>query len=84
MLHLSFRYVLSIFEWPLKTDFTLFRIIHKLGLGLTNSSGPWTIKLFFMYNSTEHGIFPAHKCQNINNCWHFNIYQLYKYNVCVF
>ena len=25
-------------------------------------------KTFFMFNSTEHEIFPAHKCQNANNC----------------
>ena len=28
-----------------------------------------------MLKSTEHGIFPAHKCKNANNCWHFNIYK---------
>ena len=26
-------------------------------------------------NSAEHEIFPAHKCKNANNCWHFNIYE---------
>ena len=29
---------------------------------------------FSMLNSAEHEIYPAHKCQNANNCWHFNIY----------
>ena len=29
---------------------------------------------FFMLNSTEHGIYPAHEYENANNCWHFNIY----------
>ena len=24
----------------------------------------------------EKDIFPAHKCQNANNCWHLNIYEL--------
>ena len=33
------------------------------------------IKLFFMLNSAETKIYPAHKCQNANDCWHFNIYQ---------
>ena len=37
--------------------------------------GPEVIKLFFMLNSTEHEIFPAHKCKNANKCWHFNIYE---------
>ena len=27
-----------------------------------NPSGPEVIKLFFMLNSAEHEIFPAHKC----------------------
>ena len=25
--------------------------------------------------SAEHEIFPAHKCQNANKCWHFDIYE---------
>ena len=25
-------------------------------------------------NRAEHEILPAYKCQNANNCWHFNIY----------
>ena len=35
----------------------------------------WTrgYKVFFMLNSAEHEIYPARKCQNVNNCWHFNI-----------
>ena len=37
--------------------------------------GPEVLKLFFMLNSTEHVIFPAHKCENASNCWHFNIYE---------
>ena len=31
-------------------------------------------KTFFILNSSEHEIYPAHKCKNANNCWHFNIY----------
>ena len=31
-----------------------------------NSPGPEVIKLFFMFNSTEHEIYPAHKCLNAN------------------
>ena len=40
-------------------------------------SGPEVIKLFlfFMLNSSEREIFPAHKYLNANNCWHFNIYK---------
>ena len=30
---------------------------------------------FFMLNSNEHEIYPAHTCLNVNNCWHFNIYE---------
>ena len=30
----------------------------------------------FMLNPADHGIFPANKCLNANNCWHFNIYEL--------
>ena len=28
----------------------------------------------FILNSAEYEIYPAHKCKNANNCWHFNIY----------
>ena len=42
-------------------------------------AGLEVIKLF-MLNSTEHEIYPAHKCLNANNCWHFNICQRDKYN----
>ena len=31
-------------------------------------------KTFFMLNSSEHEIYPAHKCLNANQCWHFYIY----------
>ena len=34
---------------------------------------PEIIKNF--HNSAEREIFPAHKCLNANNCWHFNIYE---------
>ena len=27
-----------------------------------------------MLDLTEHEIYPAHKCKNANNHWHFNIY----------
>ena len=43
-------------------------VLNEMGPGLE------VIKLFFMLNSTEHKIYPAHKCLNANNCWHFNIY----------
>ena len=33
------------------------------------------MKTFFILNSAEHEIYPAHKCLNANNCWHFNIYE---------
>ena len=36
---------------------------------------PRGYKTFFMLNSIEHESFPAHKCSNANNCWHFNIYE---------
>ena len=32
-------------------------------------------KTFFMPNSAETEIYPANKCLNANNCWHFNIYK---------
>ena len=31
-------------------------------------------KTFSMLDSAEHEIYPAHKWQNANNCWHFIIY----------
>ena len=33
-----------------------------------DETDPEVIKTFFMLNSAEHKIYPAHKC------WHFNIY----------
>ena len=36
---------------------------------------PWLLKNF-MLNPADHGIFPANKCLNANNCWQFNIYEL--------
>ena len=42
-------FVLSIFEWPFDTGFTV---------SVTCLQG---YKAFFMLNSTEHGIYPAHK-----------------------
>ena len=37
-------------------------------------SRPRGYKTFFKLNSAEHEIYPAYKCLNANNCWHFNIY----------
>ena len=31
-------------------------------------SGPQGYKTFFMLNSNEHEIYPAHKCLNANKC----------------
>ena len=42
---------------------------------------PRVYKTFSMLNSAEHEIYPAHKCQNANNCWHLNIYEQDKYNI---
>ena len=36
---------------------------------------PRDYKTLFMLNSTEHGNFHAHNCQNDNNSWRFNIYE---------
>ena len=57
--------------------------------GIGNSTRQWHAvkirlrgyKTFFMLNSAEHAIYPAHKCKNANNCWHFNIYKHDKYNI---
>ena len=35
---------------------------------------PKGYKTFSMLNLAEHEIYPAHKCKNSINCWHFNIY----------
>ena len=40
----------------------------------TIATRPRGYKTFFMLNSAEHEIVPAHKCYNANNCWHFKIY----------
>ena len=37
-----------------------------------NSCLPGPEGFFFILNSTEHEIFPAHKCKNANNCWHLS------------
>ena len=36
--------------------------------------GPEVIKKFIL-NSAEHETLAAHKCKNVNNGWHFNIYE---------
>ena len=36
---------------------------------------PKGYKKIFILSSAEHEILSAHKCQNANNCWHFNIYE---------
>ena len=41
---------------------THLRICAVLFMLFPFTSGPEVIKLFFMLNSTEHEIFPAHKC----------------------
>ena len=55
-------------------------IVHKLEnkvllAGFLREFWPLGYKTCFMLSSTEHGFFPAHKCENANNCWHFNIYE---------
>ena len=42
---------------------------------------PQGFKTFFILNSADYEIYPAHKCYNANNCCHFNIYQRDKYNI---
>ena len=47
--------------------------------GGLNSNGAYAVwsqcyKTFFMLNSSESEHYPARKCLNANNCWHFNIY----------
>ena len=42
---------------------------------LCNMFRPRGYKEIFMLISAEHEFFPAHKCQNANNCWHCNIYE---------
>ena len=34
----------------------------------------------FRLNSLEPAIYPANKCLNANNCWHFNIYEQDKFH----
>ena len=45
-----------------------------IGVSIDIMSRPRGYKTFFMLNSTEHEIFPAHECLNDNNGWHYNIY----------
>ena len=47
--------------------------------GTREAIRPRGYKTVFMLNSTEHEIYPAHKCLNANNCWHSNNYQHDKY-----
>ena len=42
---------------------------------LYHISKPRSYKTCFMLNSADHEIYPAHKYQNANNCWHYNIYK---------
>ena len=36
---------------------------------------PRGYKTFSMLNSAAYEIFAAHKCYNVNNGWHYNIYE---------
>ena len=46
----------------------------EIGIGISSGwSGPEFKKTVSMLNSIEHEIYHAHKCQNANKCWHFNI-----------
>ena len=74
---LGYLYDIELYE-----GFAYRLLLRHRSLDLTDKQrpGPEIIKLFFMLNSTEHEIFPAHKCENANNCWHFNIYEKGKYH----
>ena len=57
-----------------------------MGFGLSEcykvrETWPGGYKTFSMLSSAEHEIYPAHKCLNANNCWHFNIYEHDKYSI---
>ena len=45
--------------------------------GTQADTWPRGFKTVFMLNSTEHEIYPAHKCWNANN---FTVSEQYKYN----
>ena len=41
---------------------------------------PWP-RTRIMLTSTKHAIYLAHKCKNVNKCWHFNLYKHGKYTI---
>ena len=55
----------------------LVTILVRLILGRRSHMLSWarSYKTFFMLNSAEHELFPAHKSLNANNWLHFNIYE---------
>ena len=58
--------------WVKTTEISIWCERNTL-LTQVKSPGLKVIKLF-MFNSAEHEIYPAHKCKNANNCWHFCIH----------
>ena len=52
--------------------FLFFQQPHEVDMEVPGKGNIWAT--FFMLNSTEHEIYPAHKYENANNCCHFNIY----------
>ena len=64
-------------ERPSKTMISLSFLV----MPMRCSYWPRGNKTFFMINSAAHDIYPAHKCQNANSCWHSNIYKHDKYNI---
>ena len=54
-------FVLSILEWTLKIGLIVFCCENSIYTSLYNT-WPRGYKTFFVHNSTEHEIYPAHKC----------------------
>ena len=63
----------GIYPWILNEKYKNFSVFLKV-----RTRGYQT---FFMLNSTEHDIYPAHNVKMPTNCWHFNIYEQDKYNI---
>ena len=39
-----------------------------------------SINGYFQFNSSKLFFYPAYKCLNANNCWHFNTYEQDKFH----
>ena len=82
MKNLAKFYSILLITWirVYKTFFMLNSTKHEIFKGLKYKNIK-KCRFFFRLRYAANATFPAHKCKNANNCWHFNIYEQEKFHV---